>query len=159
MALVNSSDLVKFANSLARSVRSRLAWSTKLRGQVRVSAPDTKGGSSTISVTVAAGKNQRGNDLQGMARAFELGSGIHGKKRRKYKISPYRKPYLMFPSRHAPYTTLGRIIRVSEVWHPGVKARPFLQPAIDATKKKAIKELGISIRKNARKTLSVNLRD
>lgn len=153
MAIVESSDLVKFANRVARSVRTRLSWSSKLRGLVRVGVAKN----SSIKVTVADGMDQQGNDLQGMARAFESGSGLHGKKRRKYVIRPYRKQYLMFPSRHAPYATLGRIIRVKEVWHPGVKARPFLGPALDAVRKEAKKELGISIRKNVRKTLHATL--
>lgn len=43
----------------------------------------------------------------------------------KYPIRPISKQYLRF-------TVNGRTVFAKEVWHPGVRARPFLRPAMDS---------------------------
>lgn len=141
--IVKIGDIVKFADTLARSIRARLVWSKKLRGKVRVSTAKKSGNLTTINIYIAEGDE----DLRGMARAFEWGSGEKATRggKRRYPIRVRNAPYLIFPGTNA-FT--GQIIKIKEVQHPGVAPRPFIAPAVAATRKRATKELAKAIRGN-----------
>lgn len=60
--------------------------------------------------------------------AYEWGSGIHATRKNagKYTISAFNTPNLVFEGTNE---WQGQIIQVPGVQHPGVKPRPFLEPA------------------------------
>lgn len=162
--IVTISDITKFGDSLARSLRSRLRWSKKLRGQVKLHKANERGDVTTISITIAEGNP----DLAGMARAFEYGSGLHSTRgqRRKYLIRPKNRRALWFymdnphpdiPIYIKPSGEIG--VTLPKVMHPGVAPRPFIGKAITSTLKKATPELRLSIRRNIIDSLKIELRD
>lgn len=151
--LVTITDIVKFGNSLAQSLRANLKWSKKLRGQVRVKRPQESNDITSIQVTIAEGNE----DLAGMARAFAFGSGEHATrgKRGKYKILPKNFSFLQFKRTDEP---VGQIIRVPKVMHPGVKSKNFIQKSIDSTLAKSVPELKLAIRRNLVNELRLSIK-
>lgn len=92
-------------------------------------------GSYSISITVDL-------DTAPMARAYEYGSGEHGDEGKAYKIPAGELGYLAFPLARWPnyrpppnvkktFVFPGMVSSKDYVMHPGVEAKPFLQPAID----------------------------
>lgn len=79
--------------------------------------------------------------------AFEHGSGIHGKNKSTYPIVPRNKEALSFAGTNA---FAGYQIVTQHVEHPGVKARPFLEPAKRQTRQQNLEDI--------RKTSLANLR-
>lgn len=148
--IVKSSDAVIYANKLAKSIRSRLRWSSKLRGTVRIGIPRKY--KDTVSVKVSVGEGH-----EGMARAFEYGSGIHATRGKKglYKIEPRNKKFLSFAGTN---DFAGRSIITFLVMHPGVRPRPFIRPSIDAVHKGATTDLAISVKKNVKSMLTATLK-
>jgi hypothetical protein len=92
-------------------------------------------GSYSISITVDLDKAE-------MAAAYEYGSGERGPEGKPYPIVPDKADALAFLWQYP--SPLGRKYILPEdenvvfqkVMHPGVEARPYLQPAIDANKVK-----------------------
>lgn len=162
--LVKISDITRFADSLARSIRTHLRWSKQLRKAVAIGKGVDRNGVVSIEVTVGKGDK----DLSGMAKAFEYGSGIHATrgKKGKYLIQPKNKRALWFPY-PSPKVFPGTMTYIKngqfgvttlEVRHPGVAPRPFLAPAIESTKKKAIPDLQLAIKKNLTDSLRATIK-
>jgi len=72
--------------------------------------------------------------------AYEFGSGIHRKRgtRAKYPIRPKSARALSFAGTHE---FEGQQIITQLVMHPGVDARPFLEPAKRATRQKNLEDI------------------
>ncbi len=155
VSLVKTSDMMKFANKFAQSIRGSLTWSRKLRGSVKLSAVKDEAGMLVAEITVG------GNDknLQGMARAFEFGSGVHAGKRVRYKIEPKTKKALSFSSTIGGQGHFGGRIARAFVMHPGVNARPFMAKARKTAYKIAKAELTVDIRKNLVDAFNVTIRE
>ncbi len=162
--IVKISDITQFANTLARSLRANLRWSTKLRGKVKVGRASSRGDTTFIDVTIADGDK----DLAGMARAFAFGSGIHATrgKRAKYLITPKNKKALWFPY-PSPKVFPGTITYIKDgnfgittkaVLHPGVESKDFINKSIQATLAKATPELKVAIRRNLKDELRLALK-
>lgn len=164
--LVKISSFTKFADSLARSLRANLSWSKKLRNAVTLHRATEQNGVVTAYVTVG----EKNSDIAGMARAYEHGSGLHGKNRRKYLIQG--RPYLAFfgtnghgnaYSAYNPTTRKGvgskNIVVTRQVMHPGVEARPYLGKSITSTLKKATPELAVEIERSIVEHLRMSLKD
>jgi hypothetical protein len=88
-----------------------------------------------------------------MAAAFEWGSGLYGEKKEKYEISPKEgNDHLAFPISRwpnyepPPNVTFARfpgpISNKNFVLHPGVKAKPYIIPTLQAEKDEIIRILG-----------------
>lgn len=162
--IVKISDITRFADSLAKSIRANLRWSVKLRRAVRIERGTDRNGLVSIAVTVGAGNK----DLLGMAKAFEYGSGLKSTrgKKSKYLITPKQKRALWFPYPSPKvfpgtmtYINGGQFgITTKQVEHPGVDPRPFIAPAIASTRKKALPELRLAIRKNLTDSLRLTLK-
>ncbi len=161
--LVTLRDITKFGNFLARSIRSRLAWSAKLRKAVKLHTAKEGGRGTSITITVGEGSP----DLGGMAKAFEYGSGIH---RRgggsKYLILPKVKKALWFyldnpyPNAVIYEKPSGEIgITTQKVLHPGVAARPFVAPSVAEAYKRAVPDLALDIRKNIVEYLNLTVKE
>ena len=83
-----------------------------------------------------------------MAAAYEFGSGERGPEGKDYPIVAKNAPALAFIWNYP--SPLGRKVRpydefvvFQKVMHPGVEARPYLQPAINANMKNISKRIGI----------------
>lgn len=87
------------------------------------------------------------------AAAFEYGSGLRGSERDYYLIEPREgNTKLVIPRSRWPkyvedqddeHAGIYRDpIILSWVWHPGVKPRPYLKPAIDAERKNLYRNIG-----------------
>ena len=148
------------ANNIAEAARKNASWSTRIPNAISVGTAEIIGdGKYSIAVIVDATpdkdwKNPNPNSAP-EAVAFEYGSGIHGKKGQTYIIKPINAPVLAFDwPGHDPDFPMGKkFVGISDttgkflfnyVDHPGVAARPFLKPAIDANKKR-IKSKLISV--------------
>jgi len=161
--IVKISDITRFGDSLAKSIRANLKWSKKLRNKVKLHKGKVNNNGGEISITIADGDP----NLQGMARAFEFGSGIHATRgtRKKYLIKPKNARALWFymenPHPKIPlYIKGGKIgVVLPKVLHPGVEARPFISKAIQSTISKATEDLAISVRKNLIEELRIVLKD
>ena len=160
--IVTISDITQFGVVLSRSIRSRLKWSKKLRGTVKLHPATRSGDSVSTSITVAEGND----DLTAMAMAYEKGSGLYGPARRKYPIRPVSKKALWFymenPAPHIPIYIKpdgGIGVTLPKVMHPGVKPRPFISSAITDTLKKATDELRVSVVKNVREMIRLEFKE
>lgn len=166
LALVKISSFTKFADSLARSLRANLSWSKKLRNAVTLHKATEHNGEITAYVTVG----EKDPNIAGMANAYEYGSGLHGKSRRKYPI--LGKPYLAFFGTNGYGNTYGaynpitrkgvgskNIVVVRQVMHPGVEARPYLGKSITSTLQKAAPELAVEIKRSLVDYLRISLKD
>lgn len=140
--LLNDSTMVKSARRLYNALR-RYAPYKQIKDSIFISRVEGRGDSRFITVGINM------NPVTGapFARTFDIGSGIHGKKRRKYSIKPVHGRFLQFPGTNE---YAGQIIRVKEVKHPGVKGTGYTQ--------RAIAEVRPSIRNEIAKEVKDNLR-
>jgi hypothetical protein len=168
--IVKISNITQFADSLAKSIRSRYGWSKQLRNSVRLGlAESTSSGNVSIPIFVGVGNDKSGNPLTGMAGAYEFGSGIHGSKHATYQIRPKNGKRLAFNwSKASPPYKRGKKLagvlpdgRLSFFYvdHPGVEAYPTIKPAVDATLKKATDELKQDIMLNIRDVMNLTIRE
>lgn len=159
-------DLSQLGDALGRSLRTNLRWSTKLRNAVKVGKAVESGDVTSIEVTVGAGNP----NLTGMARAFESGSGLHGKFLRRYKIPG--RPYLAFFGTNGygnaygafnPVTRRGvgskNIVVVKEVMHPGVKAKPYVSKSLQAILPRMVEDLRVSVARQVKDNILITLRE
>jgi hypothetical protein len=122
--------LVGSAMEKAKGLAISLAPTKRISSAIERSLPVVQGTSITSSVYVDLGKAPE-------AAAFELGSGLHGRKQSKYMIAPKKAGgSLVFdwPNEDAsaghPHTKDGKVI-LPYVNHPGIAARPYLAPAVE----------------------------
>lgn len=152
-------ELQSIAADVAAQARRNAMWSNDIQRAIQVgTAKETDEGLEcdiTVDLSIAP-----------QARAFEYGSGIHGKKGVKYIIAPKDAPALAFeftlhwPPGNGKFlymagTPYPRMIGLlnwkgyvqgltfwNYVEHPGVEARPYLQPAIDEVLPKIAERVG-----------------
>ncbi len=81
--------------------------------------------------------------------AFEWGSGVHRKRGTpaKYIVTPKHAKSLVFPGTNA---WAGQTIITKRVEHPGVKAKPFLEPAKQQTRQQNLTDLRAAVSTNIR---------
>ena len=84
------------------------------------------------------------------AHAFEHGSGIHGPGGSKYPIVAKNAPMLAFMGTNK---LAGHLITVPSVQHPGVGARPFMAPAVEANRAEALELLKQTVGSAVRLTI------
>ena len=159
------STIAKFGDALARSLRTNLQWSKQLRNSVRLGKVKNSGTITSVTVSVGAGEDKSGNPLGGMARAYEYGSGLHGKLNRKYLIKPRYKRALWFymenpndklPIYISPSGKIGVVLPF--VKHPGVAPRPYFSKSLASVIPRMTEELRVDIRKNIMEELKVAIR-
>ncbi len=129
-----SKTLTVIADIIARAARRNASWSSRIPGAISVESVKGNNNAQTITIKVDGNKAPH-------AVAFELGSGIHDESTpKKYMIAPRNAPRLVFPIERwpnyvpPPYVDVavfpGEISGKPYVMHPGVAARPYLEPAI-----------------------------
>ena len=84
--------------------------------------------------------------------AYEWGSGLHatrkgGRTKGYVVIQAKRKPWLVFMGTKK---ARGKLIRTKAVFHPGVKARPFIAPAKQLTRKQNLEDIRKETNRNIR---------
>lgn len=131
-------ELTMLVADVADGARENSSWSTKIPGSISASPVREENGSFVAEVTVDL-------KIAPEAAAFEYGSGLHGKKGMKYEIKPKEANILSFPKgdwpNYQPPPEAPEVFRFGVVQHPGVKARPYLQPAIDNEMKRVKQRL------------------
>lgn len=166
--IVKISDIVKFGNVLAQSIRASLRGVTKKlggSGMVKLTKGQSRNGLASISIVIGEGKkdpNSPTQPISGMIRAIEFGAKPH-------IISPRRGTRLAFMwDKATPPFKRGRKMagqlpdgRLSFffVEHPGMKGRHPIATSIRRTRGKATQELAKSIRMNIQDMLSITIRE
>jgi hypothetical protein len=141
--------IIEAGNLVARSARSRVAWSTKIRNAISLS--EVTEWQNGLGIYVKVDLNQAP-----MARAFERGSGLHDRRGARYiMIAPKNTSQIVFEGTNA---WKGQIIRVPPmgggvVYHPGVAARPYLAPAVQENRAKIREILSKAVRTSVSRTI------
>lgn len=126
---------------------------SKVAQEAKRNAPNTKGDRISRAISVIPARSKDGIvygsiivdlNIAPEARAYEYGSGIHGKTGEKYPIAPKNAPMMIFWWK----PPMGDITGGSLPWlftidgsegligfrypisHPGVEAKPYLRPAL-----------------------------
>ena len=144
--MTTTSDLVPVAVLLgiARRVRDRAFAIAKTKnvpirsaGEILIDPPKTT--QSQIAINIRFSNNR--------IAAFEWGSGIHRERGtpKKYTISANKAPFLIFEGTNQ---FAGQRIVIPSVDHPGVKARPFLEPAKRQTRQQNLADLRATVNTN-----------
>lgn len=142
--LINDSAMVKSAKKLYDAIR-KFAPYKKIKDSVFISRVEGRGTSRFISV----GINMNPQTGAPFARAFDAGSGLHATKgkRGKYRIRPTNAPFLQFMGTN---DFAGKLIRVKEVKHPGVRGTNYTERAIKSVRPAIRQELAKDVKENLR---------
>ena len=117
--------LVVNANLMANQARENSGWSKDISASIEVSEVNI-GADGTLMIEVSTNLAKAPQ-----AAAFELGSGLHGSKAQKYPITAKNAPALIFFWANPYFGDDPGMFAFKKVMHPGVKARPFLKPAVN----------------------------
>ena len=140
--LITDSTMVKMAKKLYTAIRKYAPYK-RIKDAVYISRVEGKGDSRFISV----GINMDDKTGAPFARAFDIGSGLHGKRPAKYSIRPRNGKYLQFQGTNA---FAGKVVRVKEVQHPGVAGVGYTKKAIEAVRPAIRQELAKDVKENLR---------
>ena len=127
------------ADRIVKRAQSNAGWSSDIPKAIRYNPAVKTNTGYEVEIVLDL-------DIAPHAAAFEYGSGLRGPEKDNYIIEPREGNLaLVIPrSRWPKYVEdpddeLGGIYRdpivLTSVWHPGVKPRPYLQPAIDSERK------------------------
>ena len=124
-------SLTSQASRVAEQAKENASWSKSIPNAISVGKAEKTSGGFKVDITIDLNKAPE-------AAAFEYGSGEHGEKGAKYPIrakDPEQQPLHFFGKTWfiGPELPFG---------HPGVKARPYLQPAIDQNRNRIREALG-----------------
>ena len=142
--------LTKQGDAIVQKARQNASWSTRIPDAIHLgTVKEISKGRYEIEIIIdASGDRETGAPH---ATAFEYGSGEQGKNGQKYIITPDKADLLAFDWQpdfvpwgspklfgailESPDSTAGRYF-FNLVEHPGVEARPYLEPALDAQREK-----------------------
>jgi hypothetical protein len=137
--------LVAAANLLAEKAKAKADSKNvpEVSKNMKVGKVESKG-SGALGITISIGMKE---DEAPAAAAYEFGSGLHGKEGKKYSIVPRKSGgYLVFPKErwpgYQPPPDAPDVFVFSSVMHPGVKARPYMKPAIEENKEEMKRLIG-----------------
>lgn len=143
--------LTERANIIAEKARQNASWSKRIPDAISVSEARKSGSKFEISIKI----DSRPDGPAPHAAAFEYGSGEHGDTGAPYIISPKERAALAFewPGHDPPWGSQ-KFIGLGEdgkflfrfVEHPGVKAKPYLRPAIESEREGFIKSIASTFR-------------
>lgn len=116
------------ASKIAEKAKDNASWSSSIPDAIGVGKAQKTSTGYKVDVTIDLNKAPE-------AAAFEYGSGLHGEKGETYTIPGV--PFLAIPRerwpKYAPPPDVDPVV-LRSVEHSGVKARPYLQPAIESTR-------------------------
>jgi hypothetical protein len=158
--LVKDSTMVKMAQKLANAVR-KFAPYEAIKRSVSIGKREGKGTSRFIEVKVGKPWSPGKKGAEYAAKAFDVGSGLHGKLKAKYVIRPRNKKAIWFPYADHPvagavtYTKNGVFgVTTKQVNHPGVKGVNYTRKAMNEVRP-AIREV---LKQDVGKELKLYLR-
>ncbi len=124
------------ASRVAEQAKENASWSKSIPNAIGVGKAEKTSDGFKVDVTVDLNKAPH-------AAAFEYGSGVHGEKGETYTIPGM--PWLAIPRerwpKFAPPPDVDPVV-LRSVQHPGVEAKPYLQPAIDQNRNRIREALG-----------------
>lgn len=141
--LVSDSAMVSGAKRLYDAIRKNAPYK-KIKDAVYISRVEGRGNSRFITVSINTNPATGGAPY---ARAFDTGSGLHGKYKRKYIITPRNFPLLQFRGTNQ---FAGKIIRVAQVEHPGVKGTGYVKTSIEESRQSIRAEIAQNVKSNLR---------
>jgi len=141
--MITDSAMLKSAKKLYNALRKHAPYK-KIKDSIFISR--VQGNKNSRFLTVGINMNEETGGAP-FARAFDIGSGLHGKRRRKYEIVPVNASLLQFAGTNM---YKGKIIRTPLVMHPGVRGVGYTQKAIKEVRPIIKKELGESAKENLR---------
>lgn len=141
--LIGDSTMVEGGKKLYNAVRKYAPYK-RIKDAVYLSRVEGKKNSRFITVSINMNEETGGAPF---ARAFDIGSGIHGKKKSTYPILPKRFPYLQFLGTNA---LSGQIIRTKLVNHPGVKGVEYTKRALDSVRADIRNTIAQDVKENLR---------
>ena len=126
-------NLTGISKELVENAKSNASWSSTIPNAISFDGVSSSG-DGRYDATIIVDLNKAPS-----AAAFEFGSGKHGEKGQRYRIPGEGKIGVAFPlSRWPSYKPPPdkEYFYFPFVMHPGVKAKPFLEPAIKDAKSK-----------------------
>ena len=141
--LISDSGMVNSAKRLYNALRKYAPYK-RIKDAIYVSRVEGRGTSRFITVSINMNPATGGVPY---ARAFDVGSGIHGKDRRKYIITPRGGRFLQFAGTNQ---FAGQTIRTPIVEHPGVKGVGYTKKAIEESKPAIRAEIAKDVKENLR---------
>lgn len=141
--LINDSAMVESGKKLYNAVK-KFAPYKKIKQAVYLSR--VEGNKSSRFITVSINMNEQTGGAP-FARAFDTGSGVHGKNKRTYPIVPKRFSSLQFIGTNA---FSGQVIRTKLVNHPGVKGVEYTKRAIESVRSGIRNTLAKDVKENLR---------
>ena len=167
--IVKISDITKFGDSLAKSIRANLRSVTKKlggSGMVKLTNATSRGGNTSINILIGDGKkdpNSLTQPITGLIRAVEGGAKAHVIAPRKGKYLAFKWPGVTphrgkVAKKYVGKLSDGRLL-FNYVDHPGMKGFHPIRKSIETTLRKATPELKASIRKNVVDMLNITIRE
>ncbi len=121
-------ELTIQASKIAEKAKTNANWSKSIPDAIEVGKAQKTSTGYEVDVTIDLNKAPE-------AAAFEYGSGEHGEEGKTYTIPGM--PFLAIPRerwpKFEPPPDVDPVV-LGSVEHPGVEARPYLQPAIESTR-------------------------
>lgn len=132
--IVPQAVLVRIADRIARSARGfARKYSTRIPKAIKVGSVKSTQATASITIWVDTG-------VAPQALAFERGAKPH-------PIDARNTPNLIFEGTNE---WAGQLIITPHVNHPGIKPRPYLQPAKDKHREQNLKEIKDAVGRNMR---------
>lgn len=144
--LVSNGVILRAVDKIVRSARSIAAQKRAGKSARAIKLSVVRETNKTVSVNIILDTN-----IAPEAPAYEYGSGLHGKNPRYIDINATNTRNLIFAGTNE---WEGQLIQVPHVNHPGVKARPFLAPAVEKHRP-ALKE---AVRQEVNKNLRIYIK-
>jgi len=141
--LIGDSTMVRAAKMLYNAI-VKYAPYQKIKDAVFISRVEGRKNSRFITVSINMREETGGAPF---ARAFDIGSGLHGKTHAKYIIVPKRFPTLQFIGTNE---FAGKIIRTKKVEHPGVVGVGYTRKAMDEVKPTIRSEIAAEAKESIR---------
>lgn len=146
--LVSNGVILRAVDKIVRSARSIAAQKRAGKSSRAIKLSTVRESNKTVSVSIILD-----TAIAPEAPAYEWGSGLHDTKRGAHfiDINAVNVPNLIFEGTNE---WEGQLIRVPHVNHPGVKAKPYIKPALDKHRK-ALKD---AVREEVNKNLRVYIK-
>jgi len=159
--------LTEAGNQVVSQARANASWSKEIPNAISLGTAEVIPGGYEIKIILNA-KSEGGVP---QAAAFEFGSGIHRTvgTAKTYVIKPKNANYLYFPWNPKDVMKALNSRKVHDYWddaglwvfkyidHPGVAARPFVRPAIEAHKPTIKTKLLLALRAGFRNLLGIRV--
>lgn len=144
--LVSNGVILRAVDKIVRSARSIAAQKRAGKSSKAIKLSAVRETNKVVSVNIILDTK-----IAPEAPAYEYGSGLHGKNPHYIDINATNAPNLIFMGTNE---WEGQLIQVPHVNHPGVKARPYLKPAIQKHRP-ALKE---AVREEVNKKLRIYIK-